>query len=114
MRLRADFDEDVGAAYLHVHHGMVSDSLEFESEVAGGLMMVVADLDLRGGLVGVELVGEPDRIQALLGNSAFWQELTDLAGRAGEPCAEDFRRIGTALLEHGFGELFSVRGRGAR
>ena len=114
MKLRAEFDEDAGAAYVPVHHGMVSDSIEFESAVAGGLMMVVADVDVRGRLVGLELIGEPDRIQALLGNPAFWEELADLSDEASEPSAADFRRIGAALLEHGFDALFSVRGRGGR
>jgi hypothetical protein len=114
MKLRADFAEEDGVAYVPVRHGMVSDSIEFESEVAGGLMMIVADVDVRGRLVGVELIGEPDRIQALLGNPSFWQELADLAAREGEPSAEDFRRIRTALLERGFDGLFSVRGRGTR
>ena len=114
MKLRADLDEDEGVAYVPVHHGMVSDSLEFESAVAGGLMMVVADVDTRGRLVGVELIGETDRIRALLGNPAFWEELAGLADEAGEPSAADFRRIGTALLDQGFDDLFSVRVRGAR
>ena len=112
MRLRAEFDEEAGAAYVQVHHGMVSDSIEFESAVAGGLMIVVADVDVRGRLVGVELAGEPDRIRTLLANPAFWQELTDMAEEANEPSAEDFRRIEAALLERGFDDLFSVRGRG--
>jgi|GEM_PF-5675090 len=112
MRLRVEFDEEAGAAYVRVSHGMVSDSIELESAVAGGPMSVVADVDVRGRLAGVELAGEPDRIRALLANPSFWQELADLADEAGEPSAEDFRRIEAALLERGFNDLFSVRGRG--
>ncbi|GAA3684924.1 hypothetical protein GCM10023081_23150 [Arthrobacter ginkgonis] len=112
MRLRVEFDEEAGAAYVQVHHGMVSDSRELEPESAGGRAAVVADVDVRGRLVGVELAGEPDRIRALLANPAFWQELADTADEANEPSAEDFRRIEAALLERGFADLFSVRGRG--
>ena len=110
MKLRADFDDDAGEAYVHMHHGMVSDSRELEPDTADGLVAVVADLDVRGRLVGVELIGEADRIRALLGNPSFWRELADAPDGAGEPSAEDFRRIGTALLEHGFEALFSIRG----
>ena len=112
MRLRVEMDEASGAAYVQVHPGMVSDSRELEPEAAGGLTAVVADVDVRGRLLGVELAGDPDRIRVLLANPVFWQELADTADEANEPSAEDFRRIEAALLERGFEDMFSFRGRG--
>lgn len=108
MKLRVELNGRGGAAFVNVRGGDVEDSLELPSPRAG-LTTVVADVDSRGRLLGLELVGDADRAVALLREPAFWQELADGEESSGEPYAADLRRIGATLIEAGPDAVFAFR-----